>query len=279
MQPYLASRRVRDVLVWIAKTALIWLLNKRRNIEIARLSIPFERIGKRLYRCVRDDLTLIPLRKRTEKDASRKLPKEFLDFSYLLVAGFFDSRKDSSLAVEGFRGSDCSRSERTKIAFIGEMSPQYLERLRPMIGEDLFVLNEYLERDRYYAVLENASVIVLPYSNKRASGIALEALTLGTPVVMCNTKFWKQAYIATEGLLAISKPTKFDLSKSIDGIVSKEFPNRFGLAIDDNLPAVVEFMLGLEDWNLYANYPENSFDFILRNGKFSMCGNSSFHKV
>jgi glycosyltransferase involved in cell wall biosynthesis len=252
MRPYLASRRLRNILVWIAKTALIWLLNKRRNIEIAKLSIPFQRIGKRSYRWVRDDLTLIPLRKRTEKDAIRKLPRELLDFSYVLVGGFLDTRKDPSLAVEGFRGSDWSRSDRTKIAFIGEMSPQYLERLRPMMGDDLFVLNEYLERDRYYAVLENASVIVLPYSNKGASGIALEALTLGTPVVMCNTKFWKQAYIATEGLLAISKPNNFDLSKAIDGIVSKDFPNRFGLAFDDNLPTIVEFMLDLKDWNLYA---------------------------
>lgn len=219
MRPYLLSKSLRNILVYAVKQAVIFLLEKVKKVDFAFLSIPFSIPATRQRYWVDDELIiesefLMDLRFRRNS----RLEKE--KFS-ILVPGYITERKNPDLVIEACKLLSINLKNPFELIFQGRIDEALANKLASFDFSWLVLKDVYFQRREYLALLSEADVVVIPYSNTYSSGVAVECIALGIPIIMLQNELWQGA-AAQEGInLTMVKFDAKELGSALQMVLTK----------------------------------------------------------
>ncbi len=191
MRPYLASKSLRDLTVFLIKRVSILYLKKLKSIELAYLSIPFCNVGKKRNYWVDDDL-LINLELLKVLRSRRSLNQRKGTYK-ILVPGYISGRKNPELVIEACKILSSNSHIEFELMFQGKVE----KSLKTIFASNklpwLSVQDKYFPRSEYLELLNKADVVVIPYSNIASSGVAVECIALNVPLIMLQDYRWNGA--------------------------------------------------------------------------------------
>ena len=212
MRPYLEGFNIHSILIWIIKRIITTLSLLIPNANIRLLAIPFQRTHKLKKAWVRDELTL----NRIMSDCYTHEPECVSRYkNAIVVPGYLDTRKGLDLAIMCVKRLRVLTGESLKLLFIGKATSNFLDTFSK-VQEDYISLEDGFLSDREYMnLLFSSRIILLPYSNRGASGIVIEALVLGTPVVIVGRSTWQNISKLSYGLVQFSRSNPKSISRAI----------------------------------------------------------------
>lgn len=240
MRPYLESKSIKGFLSWIGKTLLIQLIQLRSPHRIKKLSIYFQRLNKSTKSWVSDDLTLQATKELLSTDLRSQESSISFVKSAIVVPGFLDLRKSPATSISAFLGLPEDIVVKHPLVFVGQASHQFIAFFEEFNHPNIHFFNSFLTDAEYITALKNAAVILLPYSNNGASGIVIEALQCGTPVVMLGNRNWKQLEKVTHGLMQVTK--KSNLSNAIINAVKISKCSNATFEMEEGLTNISSFI-------------------------------------
>jgi hypothetical protein len=208
LRPYLESRNIAGLLRFLIKKSLIALLIRRKNIDLTQLSIPFSRDGRKSTNWVKDDFNINLFDSATANDNSLVgiYESNVVEVSKIItIVGFLDMRKNPRLVYETFSKLREIQGENVKLALIGKQSCEWKKVTAFWNFDGIIQVDRYLSDQELKYVLQRSTVTILPYSNRGASGVAINSLVLGAPVVISGTRNWINAQKALRNQLIRSK--------------------------------------------------------------------------
>jgi glycosyltransferase involved in cell wall biosynthesis len=212
MRPYLEGYKMRSILIWLMKRMLTTVSQLVPTMNIRLLAIPFQRQRRAKRSWIRDDLTLSKCMASMKKN-SPKINERFKNS--IVVPGFLDTRKGIELAVSGLHHSRNLIDENLNLFFIGSATSSFLEAFSKVKEDSITLEDGFLSDSDFVNLLFSSRIILLPYANRGASGIVIEALVVGTPVVIVGRNTWRNLSFLSNGLVQFSRPNPKSVSRSI----------------------------------------------------------------
>lgn len=205
MRPYLSSKSLRSIAVFLLKRSIIFTLKNRYNVNFAFLAIPFWKARNKRQKWVDDNL-LIDEKILNSLRTRRSVTRNKSSFQ-ILVPGYISARKNPELVIDACKFLSSNSQLAFRLTFQGEVEESISNMLADNDVPWLEVRKDYTLRSEYLEILNNADVVVIPYSNIGSSGVALECIALNVPVIMLRDKRWNNASANTSNIL---KLVKFD---------------------------------------------------------------------
>jgi glycosyltransferase involved in cell wall biosynthesis len=212
MRPYLEGCNLRSYLIWLTKRVITFLSHLTPAANIRLLAIPFQREKKTKKAWIRDDLTL---RKIISSINAQQPGYDERFKEAIVVPGYLDTRKGISIAVKSFQHSQILTDEKLNLLFIGKATSNFLDDFLNLHEDSITLEDRYLSDHEFVTLLFSSRVIVLPYSNRGASGIVIEALVLGTPIVIVGRRTWRNLSVLCGGLVQFSRSNPKAISRAI----------------------------------------------------------------
>ena len=161
----------------------------------------------------------------------------------ITVAGFLDLRKNPQLIYLTFQNLRAASGADIKLALIGKQLEDWKDISRTWNKDGIIEINEYISAQDLKHIIEQTSVMILPYSNRGASGIVINSLTLGVPVVLSKNKNWIKASKNLNGSLKLAKLNEQDFSRAINESLKLSREPRLKQLRDEPLQALSDFLL------------------------------------
>lgn len=246
MRPYLESISLLGCTRFVSKQAAMWILRNRKNVQIARLSIPFSSRDKASSQWIRDGHNSRP---EIVDIARYKIPDELsgLDNAVKIISlpGYLQARKNPRIAYELTRQIRELIQERVVLVFAGGQDKEFKREL-DLISDvmfDVLHIDRFLQDDELWGIIRRSNLVILPYSNRGASGIVLNSITLGTPVFLLGSYKWKSIEQKLHGHLHVRKRVEKELIKTLASMISLSKQENFAILNSEKLPTVEEFIL------------------------------------
>jgi glycosyltransferase involved in cell wall biosynthesis len=224
MRPYLASKSLRNLAVFLIKRVTMLFLKKFKSIELAYLAIPFCTVGKKRNYWVDDDLLIdLEFLKVLRSRRSLNLGKQKFK---ILVPGYISERKNPKLVIDACEVLSNYYQVEFELMFRGKVA----ETLKVMFASNkrswVNVQDKYFPRSEYLELLNEADVVVIPYSNIASSGVAVECIALNVPLIMLQDYRWNGA-AAQEGInLRLTERDVDQLAISLNEVLSSSLGQR-----------------------------------------------------
>jgi glycosyltransferase involved in cell wall biosynthesis len=109
-----------------------------------------------------------------------------------------------------------------EIVFAGKADGKSRKLVSDSIIPNVVHLDNYLTDLDYAELLNSSDLILLPYSNRGSSGIVLESLSRGKPVIMARSRIWESASEHSKGLIHFSKLNGVSLARTIIEVLESE---------------------------------------------------------
>jgi glycosyltransferase involved in cell wall biosynthesis len=245
MRPYLTSKSFHDLVVFFIKRATIFLLQKSMNIDFAYLAIPFCKVRNKRNYWVDDDL-IIDLEFLEELRSYRSLDLKKETYK-ILVPGYISKRKNPELVIEACKFLSVNLQCEFQLTFQGKVEKNLEVAFAANEMPWLNVQNRYYPRTEYLKLLNEADVVVIPYSNIASSGVAVECIALNIPVIMLRDYRWKGAS-SLEGVnLTLVNFDVNELGLAIKRVLTNSFTPR-------------------EEFDFRYTHPQTALEFLI-NGK------------
>ncbi len=188
MRPYLTSKSLRNLAVFLIKRLTMLFLKKFKSIELAYLAIPYCTVGKKRNYWVDDDLLIdLEFLKVLRSRRSLNLGKQKFK---ILVPGYISERKNPKLVIDACEVLSNYYQAEFELLFRGKVA----ETLKVMFASNkrswVNVQDKYFSRSEYLELLNEADVVVIPYSNIASSGVAVECIALNVPLIMLQDYRW-----------------------------------------------------------------------------------------
>jgi hypothetical protein len=213
MRPYLQNYRPKSLLKHALKFLLIPILS-RKGFTVGLLSIPGHRAKLLKNHWVNDlpllQYELIPFQKPNIDSIT--------SFEYFLLPGFIDSRKNPILAIEAFDIYRDITGSQAKLVFAGKIHDDVKIKVDSLHNKNVVIINEFLDRDSMTRLIRGSIALLLPYSNKGSSGLALEGANLGIPVILSGGRNWKSASTNSGGNLVLVKLKKDEIASAMERV-------------------------------------------------------------
>jgi hypothetical protein len=161
----------------------------------------------------------------------------------ITIAGFLDLRKNPQLIYSTFQNLKAVFGEEIKLALIGKQSQEWKDVSRSWDYDGILEIDRYITKQELQYVIKKTSVMILPYSNRGASGIAINSLVLGVPVVLSKNRNWNKASKYLNGSLKLAKLNEQDFSKAITDLLKISRKPRLKQLQDEPLQDLSEFLL------------------------------------
>ena len=160
----------------------------------------------------------------------------------ILVPGFITKRKNPQLAIEAF-GVWMEKRPKNKyvLVFGGKLDKESERLVAKLQGKGIYALNRYLSKAEYFALLEEANLVLLLYSNRASSGVVIDAITVSTPVLLIGDKRWQNLFERFPELVARASRTPKALSNEIQVILSKHNQSKQKRQWREDRKDVIEF--------------------------------------
>lgn len=246
MRPYLESKTFLGMSRFLIKKLLIYLIRFRRNIDIAQLAIPFSRQGKSEKLWVRDDLTLSQFRYPEAAQNSTEVshPLSVRENSIIVTtAGFLSKRKNPQLIYETFRKIQKGTEKDVYLCLAGFQQKDWKEETKDWDLSHVEMIDRYLDELVLKEVIERSNLILLPYKNRGASGLAINGLVLGTPVLISGSKHWKNLERISQGYLVRSALSSEELSRHALNQILMPRKSSMGILVHEPIESLSNFLL------------------------------------
>lgn len=224
MRPYLSSKSPRNLAVFLIKRVTMFFLKKFKSIELAYLAIPFCTVGKKRNYWVDDDLLIdLEFLKVLRSRRSLNLGKQKFK---ILVPGYISERKNPKLVIDACKVLSNNSQAEFELMFRGKVE----QTLKVMFAANerpwLNVQDKYFPRSEYLELLNEADVVVIPYSNIASSGVAVECIALNVPLIMLQDYRWNGA-AAQEGInLRLTELDVDQLAINLNEVLSSSLGQR-----------------------------------------------------
>ena len=239
MRPYIEGSGLRFIKIWLGKRLIRFASQFIDSADIRYLSIPYQREHKFKKNWVKDDLTLfeaikwIPL---VEKNMDKFQ-------NTICIPGFLDTRKSIELPIDSLYKFNETAPVKNEILFIGKASQTFKDELLDKSLEGVNFIDSYLNETEYFELIANSQLILLPYSNRGASGIAIEALVFGTPVIIVGNKNWSNLSRKTQHHIRFQPSNVALIASSISKSIKKTRTSYATLLEKERLTNISDFML------------------------------------
>jgi glycosyltransferase involved in cell wall biosynthesis len=158
--------------------------------------------------------------------------KDSYNKKVVLVPGFISMRKNPSLIIEVCATVNDSIGEGLELMFAGKIQDDVLEVLDQHDFRWIGIKDDYLSRSEYLEQLQAADIVLLIYENIGSSGIVIDCLAYGIPVLILKNRFWKNLEKESEGLVKLTKKSSRKLAQDVEHMLSTNrtgnvFPCRY----------------------------------------------------
>jgi hypothetical protein len=248
LRPFLESRSLPGLARYAIKQVLILALQAFSITEVAKLSIPFDRAGKSSRHWVKDDFNTNLFEFDNGITEENTLMKTFdakigESEKLITVAGFLDLRKNPQVIYSTFQNLKAFFGVDIKLALIGKQSEDWKDVTSSWDKDGIVEIDEYVSTQELQHIMGRTNVMILPYSNRGASGVAINALTLGVPVVLSKNRNWTRASENLDGSLKLAKLNHLDISRTVNELLKLTREPRLKQLRDEPLQALSDFLL------------------------------------
>lgn len=189
MRPYLTNFSIQSISTFCFKRIIICVLKLLYSCNFAFLAIPFS-TRKNIFATWVDDELLMSqaelslLRKKREERPNK------VNFD-ILLPGYISKRKNAELLIKA-----CSKLNHTspgifRLSIKGKIEDEDLYSYLPENTDWLRIENRYFDRSEYFKLLADSDLVAIPYSNVASSGVAMECLAIGVPVIVSEHRLWR----------------------------------------------------------------------------------------
>ena len=220
MRPYVDISNLRTFLRTTIKLVTCNIFNHKNKFEIAYLRIPMDR--KKLSRIytVDDELDIEFNSKNLNLDPNLKFERE----SYIIVLpGFITSRKNPFFAISAIEMALKSAPYPIEFKILGSLDNRLNIESEIIHRNWIKLENSIINRYEFLEQIANADLVILPYSNRASSAIALESMSLGTKVLMAQSRSWQKLQKANPNLFILAPLQIEKFSEKIIESLSKDF--------------------------------------------------------
>ena len=130
------------------------------------------------------------------------------------------------------------------MVFIGEATQNFRDAFAKVQSEHVSLEDNYLSDQDYLNALYSARMILLPYANRGASGIVIEALVVGTPVVIVGKRTWNNISILSNGMIQNCRPNPKSVARAISKIDRSRSSEMTYILNNEKLTGISSFFLG-----------------------------------
>lgn len=207
MRPYLESKTLIGFSRYLIKKILVAALGLKKSIEVAQLAIPYAYRKSVGHRWVRDDFNTEHF---FDSIASAEIPQELsviaMQNEIIAVLGYLDSRKNPVTAYTIVERLRAKGDENLLLLFAGVQSDSFKRELLKIENkQNVIEIDRVLTDDEFKGVIKMAKVILLPYTNFGASGLVLNSLVIGTPVLLQGGRNWQSLQKILGGIFRVEK--------------------------------------------------------------------------
>lgn len=248
LRPYLEGKNLAALTRYLIKQSLITIISLRRSIEIARLSIPFASAGSKSYYWVRDDYNTEGFLDYVENS---QIPVELSEVSnaarIISVAGDMDVRKNPLQAYSVFEEFRNTTVGDVYLVFAGVQKQSFKEELLKIQSlKRVIQIDRMLTSNELAGLLRISIATILIYDNRGASGIALNSLVAGTPVLLKGGKKWENLQSLTGGDFRVE--TKNSKQPVLNLPIQRSLQSKSFIQIltSEPIPLIGDFILGIE---------------------------------
>lgn len=242
MRPYIVEFRIMPFIRFTFKKLILIYLTLLGRFKIRYLEVPFS--GKLVLRnsWVSDEQFLPSL---------PNLPKrEILDFGtsrkVVLLPGFIDSRKNPLLLVSAVRAARENSNLEIQLIISGKLDSSIRAEMLLIHDDWIQIRDGYKSETDYWAELMSCDLVVLPYSNRGSSGIAIQAIWAGKQVLLPRMRIWENASkMSNRKLHFFSHLNTSSLCSGIIDALEIEIEESGLVLIDSKKLSALEFVLGI----------------------------------
>jgi hypothetical protein len=196
MRPYLEATDFLGLLRFLLKNFLIFILNLNSNVIVSRLAIPYSRSCAESFRWIRDNYNT---EKTTHLKENRTIPVELSGISsgskIITLPGHLQARKNPLEAYKKIEELRKIRKEKIFLVFAGSQDRSFKRELTKKTEFiDTIMIDRLLEDSELNGLIFRSDLIFLPYTNRGASGIVLNSIVIGTPVLIYGTDNWSKLH-------------------------------------------------------------------------------------
>jgi glycosyltransferase involved in cell wall biosynthesis len=245
LRPYLEKKNLPGVFRFLLKQILIFLLRHLRNVEVGRLSIPFASKESEGFRWVRDDFN-------TEKfgefgiDTEKPFEISQIPTNAKIVAllGYIDERKNPLEAYKIIEEVRVKTDSHIYFVIAGAQSNEARSQLSEIKNpQHLVLLDRVLSKSEYRSVIDASRVLLLPYANRGASGIVLNSLVVGTPVLLKGGRNWDNLQKASDRMLRVEGANREKMVSHLCELLTQPKKSSLGILETEPIPRLSDFLL------------------------------------
>jgi hypothetical protein len=246
MRPYLEGKNPFSIARYLLKNILISALSLRKSIEIARLSIPYAHKKSESHRWVRDDFNTELFFDPVE---NAEIPEELSSIAksheMITVLGYLDFRKNPIRAYQIFEQLRLRGNMKMYLVFAGAQSESFkLKLLKIQNMQNVIQIDRVLTGSEYKGVIKASKVILLAYENRGPSGIVLNSLAIGTPVLLQGGRKWRNLQKIMGGAFRVEKKYAGKLADQLGDLRLRPQLSKVSLLAQEPIPSVRNFILG-----------------------------------
>jgi Glycosyl transferases group 1 len=246
LRPYLEGFNASGLFRFLTKQLLILVINQRPSVMVARLSIPYSRRNGKSIKWVRDNFNT------EEFLESAAKPTELLELSQIpdesrviTLPGYLQARKNPKKIYQTFIDMDKEGNRQNYLVFAGKQDEEFkAEILKIGKNERLIQIDRILTNDEFVGLIKRTDLIYLPYSNRGASGIVLNSLVIGTPVLLTGGANWRKLVRLLDGQLSLIKKSNEKNVQLIMTLLERPKVTQVKTLVEEDIPTVQNFFLG-----------------------------------
>jgi hypothetical protein len=246
MRPYLESRSLFGITRFLVKKILAAALNPRNSIEIARLSIPYAHKRSAGHHWVRDDFNTDFF---LDSETEVKIPEELLSIAksheIVSVLGYLDLRKNPIQVCKVFEQLRLRDSNQICLLFAGEQTESFKLELKKIKNKkNMIQIDRVLTDGEYRGVIQASKATLLIYSNHGPSGIVLNSLAIGTPVLLQGGRRWRNLQNILGGAFRVEKKNFGKLVDALGEIRALPHSSKVQILTQEPIPSLGSFIFG-----------------------------------
>ena len=244
MRPYLEQRNLSGVVRFTLKQACMFTLSLRRSVKVSRLAIPYSKRQSENFRWIRDDInTELFLDQENPIFVPREIAKIADNSKVITLCGFLDARKNPITAYRIVEKIRKVRGEKVVLILAGLQTNDFKDELSSLKHhEDVIQIDRLLLDSEFKGLLKRSDLVLLPYSNKGASGIVLNSLVCGTPVAICGNHNWRNLknYLG-EYFLVLGSIRRSQI-REMNNMLELSKKSAHKILRDEEIPSLSEFL-------------------------------------
>lgn len=244
MRPYLSSMKMTSVFRLLVKYLFFGfqILIRRAPIYLLRIPLHESRYLTRYW--VDDpnyDLNDFDLE---AKNFVLNEPRE-LNKIIILIPGFISMRKNPVLAIDLCKALRKSFGDVIQLNFTGKVDIEVARILTDYKLDWILVKDEFLPRADYLKELRSSSLVLLMYENIGSSGVVIDSLKYGVPVLMFKNRYWKSLVVESNGLVIFGERSVDKLAAIVERVLisRNNVKDQWGIRPSVRIPSAFDKMI------------------------------------